>query len=158
MENKFCTYMYKRGKREGYFCMAKIEINSKDWKCSRHCKDYETKSRSYTNRDRCEYIRQNGIRCKHYSMKYMKYCYIHGDENKNKNIEKKLFLKKLEKKRKNYFLNKKKRKQNLYTQIFIDTYLNKNKIKENFNEKILYKYFNKFNKEITKVNSITGIT
>lgn len=95
----YCNHIYKRGKHEGYMCCKKIFIkpnsDEQKYKCSRHCRNYNTKSRSYSKYNpRCSYIRKNNERCKHRCYKDNIYCYIHENKyniehninNKNKMI------------------------------------------------------------------------
>lgn len=113
-----CEHVYRRGKKEGQICGAKFFIKTNDklqkYLCSRHCRNYDTKPRKYTiNNPRCNYERKNGEQCKHRSLSFKTYCYIHikyKNENKNKEymnskINKLRYLRKL------YYRNKYKKKR-----------------------------------------------
>lgn len=123
MNYNYCVHKYKRGSKDGHFCGAKIFINPNDdsqkYLCSRHCKNYCTKSRKYSDKTpRCDYIRINGEQCKHICKNNDKYCYIHkkicGEDNyeyiKQKNIEKIKY-------RRNLYLKIKKEKHKKYLDI-----------------------------------------
>lgn len=120
LNNNYCIHKYKRGKRDGKICGAKIFINPNDnsqiYLCSRHCKNYDTKPRKYSvENPRCKHIRNNENQCKHVCKNNEQYCYIHkkmykGDNYehiKQRNIEKikyrrKLYLKIKKEKYKKY--------------------------------------------------------
>lgn len=77
--NKTCIHEYKHGKNKGEICGAKVFIKSnnrlQEYLCSRHCRDYTTKSRKYSiNNIRCSYIRKNNKQCKHRCEKNNIYC------------------------------------------------------------------------------------
>lgn len=136
IHDKFCTHVFKNGKREGYMCCAKIEINSNAWLCSRHDKDYTPRHRVYyKHKPRCLHIRKNNKQCKHMSIKNMSYCYIHEKNYRNNNVEIKLKnMEKLKRLRKKFFKNKykSKTKYNLtfkLLHILNNNILNKDKLK-----------------------------
>lgn len=146
---KVCMHTYNNGKKAGKICGAKIFIKTNNrlqkFKCSRHCRDYNTNSRNYINRNRCEYIRNNGIQCKHYSIKNKKFCYIHKyEENIKFNIEmeKQCILNKLEKRRKKYFLVKYNKNKHNNKNIIIKY----NNFLKNIEILEFYKFFKSFNK------------
>lgn len=165
MNHNYCNYIYKNGKYEGMICCAKIFIKTNDRKqrylCSRHCRDYNTKPRIYDEfHKRCSYKRNNGNICKHICEKNKIYCYIHKDKEKRENAktlenshsnldnfniyEKNLFLKKLEEKRKKYFLRKHNRYKNTNNNAI--TKYNKNqKISKILNFHNFSKFFNIYN-------------
>lgn len=136
INDKFCMHIFKRGRREGEMCCAKIEINSREWLCSRHDRKYNPKHRNYSiERPRCNFIRENGEQCKHMSNKHICYCYIHRKNDldiKLKNLEK---LKKL---RKSFFKNK---------------YNKYKKIKSILKNNLLCKYNCKYNKNENKIEN-----
>lgn len=137
MNNRYCVHRYKRGIREGHVCGAKIEINSYDYLCSRHNRDYKTNNRVYTNNNiRCNYIRNNNQQCKHRCSEHNSYCYIHL---KNIEIYKKNNLEKLKKMRINYFKNKSK-----YNYKYVKKYKKKlNNLDENTKTNTMYNnYYN----------------
>lgn len=53
MDDTVCTHIFKRGRREGYFCQKKIrtniEDNSKDYLCTKHSKKHVPKKRLKKN-------------------------------------------------------------------------------------------------------------
>lgn len=111
MNYNYCDHIYKRGSREGYMCCAKIFINpnekSQKYRCSRHCRSYESKHRNYIIHKRCSHIKNNDERCKHICKNNNKYCYIHEKYYKeNKNVKKKN-IERLKNKRKLYLKIKK---------------------------------------------------
>lgn len=130
--NRVCMHIYKKGSKAGSICGAKIFISAnvglQKFKCSRHCRDYDAKNRVYNNvNTRCNYIRTNGLQCKHKCSQYTDYCYIHKDVNINAdnktiiNVNNKIIinqsLKKLKKKKIHYFKSKYEKKK-LCTQFF----------------------------------------
>lgn len=124
MNKNYCVHIYKRGKREGQICGNKIFIESNDkmqqFLCSRHCRDYSSKPRNYSHeKPRCNHVRINGNQCKHNSLKYSKYCYIHNQNyilNKvNHEVDDK--IKKLKYLRMLYYKNRKKNRKNKIKQI-----------------------------------------
>jgi hypothetical protein len=143
--NTICIHVYKNGKNVGNICGAKIFINTENkiqkFLCSRHCRDYMKNSRKYTKDNiRCNFIRNNGNRCKHRCSKYLNYCYIHKISNEEP-IEKykKDFIEKLKKKRRKYFL-----KKNAKNSKFLEN-SNKLKIFDKYNN---YKKYIKYIKHI----------
>lgn len=110
INNNYCVHKYKRGKREGHICGAKIEIESDDYLCSRHNRKYESKQRIYSMENpRCSYIRNNNQQCKHKCKKNNNYCYIHFKnekyeiKNNNRKYDK---INKLKYLRSIYYINK----------------------------------------------------
>lgn len=123
--DRICMHIYKNGKRAGEICGNKIFIIAnnrlQEYLCSRHCRDYETKGRTYDKKHgKCNYIRKNKEECKHRCANGDKYCYMHKKFCEEEDL-KKIFIKNLEKKRKKY-KKLKKRKQNLYAQILTREY------------------------------------
>lgn len=127
IDYNYCIHKYKNGKNVGKYCMAKIRIKSNDNKnkylCSRHCRNYESNERNYNKRERCKYIRNNGMQCKHFSNNKINYCYIHYKDEANKfifnskhilklNILRNIYYKKLK-------YRKKLKKENLNSNICI---------------------------------------
>lgn len=162
--NKICMHIYKNGKKEGQICGAKVFIETDNklqkFLCSRHCRNYATKSRNYTkDNKRCSFIRSNGNMCKHKCGKGKNYCYIHKEEEEDKHIEsleivegnlndfnmnRDLFLKKLEKRRKLYFIRKKNKLKYINNNVIIN--INKNmKISKIPNFSKFFKLFNLYN-------------
>lgn len=145
----YCNHVYKNGKNKGMMCCAKIFIKPNHRKqkflCSRHCRDYNTNSRIYSiDNPRCGYIRKNGNQCKHKCNKYVNFCYIHNKyENKEEKNEsyKKLFFRKLEKRRSLYFLNK----YNKYKYKYNNSIIKFNKF---FKISNFFKEYNKIHKNI----------
>lgn len=162
LSHKVCMHIYKNGKKYGEICGAKIFINTENkmqkFLCSRHCRDYIQKSRNYTkDNTRCNFIRNNGSRCKHKCSKYLNYCYIHKISNE-KSIEeyKKDFIEKLKKKRKLYFL--KKNEKNVKNEKIFKILENSNKLKT-FNKYNNYKKYIKYiNLNYNNIYILRGIT
>jgi hypothetical protein len=166
--NRICMHVYKKGKREGDICGKKVFIKTENklqkFLCSRHCRDYKSKNRVYDYlHKRCSYERKNGEICKHICKNNNKFCYIHKKEEhiellefapiklNNSNIEKKLYFKKLEKRRKKYF-SKKNKKYKHYINNDIIIKINKNLQNTNFSDFYNhnnYKYYNYYFKDIT---------
>lgn len=122
---KICCHMYKNGKKEGQLCGAKVFIKTNNrlqkYLCSRHCRDYESKKRILKENEKyCDFVKENGNQCLHKCKNNEIHCYIHKKED-NKilvidpfklnvlNINKKLFIDKLKKRREIYFLKRKKK-------------------------------------------------
>lgn len=117
---KVCMHIYKNGNKVGEICGAKVFIKTENklqrFLCSRHCRDYKSKNRSYNNvNKRCNYIRNNREQCRHKSEHNKEYCYIHKkfyneliiNANDKNDINVKFnVIKKLEKRRNLYFLKK----------------------------------------------------
>lgn len=136
LSHNVCMHIYKNGSKAGTICGAKVFVKTDNklqkYKCSRHCRDYGTKGRTYDETYiRCSYIRANEKQCKHRCNSNAKYCYIHAAsevingsiidiEKLNKSAYNEA-INKLKKKRNLYFKLKKlkkNKKQNLSTQIF----------------------------------------
>jgi hypothetical protein len=150
ISSKHCVHKYKRGKKDGTYCCSKIEIDDKNFLCSRHNRKYTPNSRIYTiNNPRCTFIRSNDSQCKHKCSKYNSYCYIHI---KDMELYKKSQIEKLKILRKKFINNK-------YNYRKIDK--TKNKIILKFIEKSKYsKYINKYdlNKYIYKNSILNNIS
>lgn len=126
LSDKICMHVYKNGKNAGEICGNKVFITTEDKLqkilCSRHCRNYKPKGRTYDSEHiRCNYIKKNEAKCKHKCGNGDNYCYIHKklfkEEPINKFVEnnKEIFIKKLETKKLIYFKLKNK-KRILYTQ------------------------------------------
>lgn len=119
IDKNYCIYKFQKGKKYGKYCNRKIHIktdNDVEFYCSRHNKNYDANQRTYEKRKQCDYIRDNGLRCKNHRI-YNNFCYVH----KHHNIKIDPFLK-LNKLRDLYYKNiKKKRKKQ------IDNYSKQNK-------------------------------
>lgn len=113
--DRVCMHTYSRGIKKGQICGNKIFITTDNrlqkFLCSRHCRDYVTKGRTYSDRHkRCNHIRANGEQCKHKCSSNATYCYIHVTKKAIHGPDEALYndaINKLKKKRKLYFKLKK---------------------------------------------------
>ena len=149
IDYNYCTHKYKNGKNIGKYCMSKIRVKANDNKnkylCSRHCRNYEPNGRNYVKKDRCLYVRNNGIQCKHFSNNKANYCYIHYKYEKDKEKEFIFnygFILKLKKLRKLYLLKKHKKIKRNNLKIYYSNNFNKsrNLFFNNTNNNIFYEY------------------
>lgn len=169
---KICMHIYKNGNKAGEICGAKIFIKTENklqkFLCSRHCRDYISKNRSYNRiNKRCNHIRNNGEQCKHKCDQNKEYCYIHkkfyneliiNDNDRNVNFN---AIKKLEKRRNLYILKKYDKikynkhkyinniiKCNDFHHFFkIPNFYKFSKIVNQYNKYIYYSYYNKIKKK-----------
>jgi hypothetical protein len=117
---KVCMHIYKNGNKAGEICGSKVFIKTENklqrFLCSRHCRDYNSKKRSYNSvNKRCNHMRNNGEQCRHKCNHNKEYCYIHkklyneliiNANDKNDINVKSNAIKNLEKRRNLYNLKK----------------------------------------------------
>lgn len=126
--DRICMHIYRNGKRAGQICGNKVFITTDNklqkFLCSRHCRDYIPKGRTYSGGyKRCSYIRTNGEQCKHKCSLRASYCYMHATNEAIDNSDRLIYneaINRLKRKRNLYYKLKKSRnrKQKLYTQNF----------------------------------------
>lgn len=100
MDESVCTHMFKKGKKEGYFCHKKIRTNingePKDFLCTRHSKKHIPKKRINYN---------NFLKMTEISSKNNIHEDIHGDIHKINKNNKKILKKKIKRNKKVFICN-----------------------------------------------------